>query len=187
MNKHFQNFVLKTTGATAIRSQEVIQTLWSGYGEIVRVELIGSNLNSVVVKYIVFPSRFDHPRGWNTDHSHARKIKSYDVEMHWYRDWSIRCSTVCRVAQCYATMEAENERIILLEDLDAVGFPIRRSTLDSAGVKLCLRWLAHFHATFMSEKPEGLWQTGTYWHLATRPDEWAAMAESDLKQVATEI
>lgn len=187
MNKHFQNFVLNSTGATTIHSQEVIQTLWSGYGEIVRVELAGSDLKSVVLKYIVLPSQADHPRGWNTDHSHARKIKSYDVEMHWYRDWSVRCDTVCRVAQCYATMEAQNKRIIILEDLDAVGFPIRRSTLGKTGVKLCLRWLAHFHANFMDAKPEGLWKMGTYWHLATRADEWAAMPESDLKQAAAEI
>ena len=41
MNKHFQDFVLSSTGATAITSQQVIQTLWSGYGEIVRLGLAG--------------------------------------------------------------------------------------------------------------------------------------------------
>ncbi len=187
MNKHFQNFVLKTTGATAIRSQELIQTLWSSYGEIVRVKLTGSNLNYVVVKYIVLPSEYNHPRGWNTDHAHARKIKSYDVEMYWYRNWGARCGNTCRIAQCYTATKIENERIIVLEDLDTMGFSVRRSTLDQAEVKLCLSWLAHFHATFMNEKPEGLWKTGTYWHLATRPDEWAAMAEGDLKQAAIKI
>jgi hypothetical protein len=187
MNKHFQDFVLNTTGSIAITSQHVIQILWSGYGEIVRVELAGSDLKSVVLKYIIFPSESVHPRGWNTDLSHARKLKSYDVEMHWYRDWSGQCEQACRVAKCYAATSAADERVIVLEDLDAAGFPVRRSSLDMDGVKLCLNWLANFHASFMGVRPEGLWQTGTYWHLETRPDELAAMEDGDLKQAAPEI
>ncbi len=187
MNKHFQDFVLNTTGATAITSQQVIQTLWSGYGEVVRVELVGSDLKSVVLKYIVFPSEADHSRGWNTDFAHARKIKSYDVEMHWYRDWSNQCGEACRVASCYAATEVSDERVIMLQDLDAAGFPIRKSSLDISEVKLCLSWLANFHATFMGVKPDGLWQTGTYWHLETRPDELAAMEEGNLKQAAVGV
>lgn len=187
MNKHFQDFVLSSTGATAITSQLVIQTLWSGYGEIVRLGLVGSELASVVLKYIALPSEAVHPRGWNTDRSHARKIKSYAVEMHWYRDWSERCGEACRVARCYAATSAADESVIVLEDLDAAGFPLRKSELDMDGVKLCLRWLASFHARFMGGRPEGLWQTGSYWHLETRPDELAAMTEGDLKNYAVAI
>ncbi len=187
MNKYFQDLVLNSTGATAITSQQVIQTLWSGYGEIVRVRLVGSGLESVVVKYISLPSEAAHPRGWNTDRSHARKIKSYDVEMHWYRDWSEQCNEVCRVARCYATTSEADESVIVLEDLDAAGFTLRKSELDMEEVKLCLRWLASFHARFMGVKPDGLWQTGTYWHLETRSDELAAMAEGDLKNYAEAI
>ncbi len=187
MNKHFQDFVLHSTRASAISSQHVIQTLWSGYGEVVRVELVGTDLSSAVLKYIVLPSEAVHPRGWNTDRSHARKIKSYAVEMHWYRDWSERCGQRCRVAQCYAATAAVDESVIVLEDLNAAGFPQRKSDLDRQGVKLCLSWLANFHATFMGARPEGLWQTGTYWHLETRPDELAAMAEGDLKKAAAEL
>ena len=179
--------MLNATGATALISQEVIQTLWSGYGEVVRVALAGSDLNSVVLKYISLPSEAVHPRGWNTELSHARKINSYAVEMHWYRDWSDQCSEACRVASCYASTSAANESVIILEDLHAVGFSQRMSELDMGGVKLCLRWLANFHATFMGVKPEGLWQTGTYWHLETRPDELAAMAEGDIKNAAAEL
>ncbi|HHJ80392.1 MAG TPA: DUF1679 domain-containing protein [Candidatus Tenderia electrophaga] len=187
MNKQIRDFVLEVTGASAISSQQVIQTLWSGYGEIVRTELVDSELKSVVLKYIVLPSETNHPRGWNTNLSHARKIKSYAVEMHWYRDWSQRCGQACRVAHCYATTAAADESVIVLEDLNAAGFPLRKSDLNMAEVKLCLNWLANFHATFMAEKPDGLWQTGTYWHLETRPDEWAAMAEGDLKNAAAQL
>lgn len=187
MNKHLQDLVLSSTGASAITSQQVIQTLWSGYGEILRVDLAGSKLSSAVLKYIVLPAEANHPRGWNTDRSHARKIKSYDVESHWYRDWSRRCDATCRVTECYAVSSAASEQVIILEDLDAAGFPIRQTTLDMNGVKLCLHWLANFHATFMNDEPVGLWHTGTYWHLETRSDELAAMAEGSLKQAAHKI
>lgn len=187
MNKHFQDFVLETMGAKAITSQEVIQSLWSGYGQIVRVGLAGATLKSVVVKYIQFPTESNHPRGWNTELSHTRKMNSYDIEMHWYRDWSSRCNKACRVAKCYAARGMADERIIILEDLDAAGFSVRKTDLDMAEVKLCLRWLANFHACFMNEKPSGLWQTGTYWHLETRPDEWASMVEGELKNAAADI
>ena len=48
-------------------------------------------------------------------------------------------------------------------------------------------WLAHFHATFMGETPDGLWEVGSYWHLDTRPDELEALDDVHLKQAAGEI
>ncbi len=78
---------------------------------------------------------------------------------------------MCRVPSCLAAEPFENEVLILLEDLDAVGFEHRRSKANLDEMHACLAWLANFHATFMDEKPEGLWPTGTYWHLETRPDE----------------
>lgn len=78
MNKHFQATILKATGATALFEIEVIQNLWSGYGEIVRYGLIGGTINSVVAKHVRLPKQTKHPRGWDSDLSHQRKIKSYD-------------------------------------------------------------------------------------------------------------
>jgi aminoglycoside phosphotransferase (APT) family kinase protein len=51
-------------------------------------------------------------------------------------------------------------------------------------MRLCLRWLAAFHATFLGERPRGLWKVGTYWHLATRPDELEAMDDGALQWAA---
>jgi len=45
-------------------------------------------------------------------------------------------------------------------------------------------WLANFHAAFMGEQPAELWTIGTYWHLATRPDEFDALDDSPLKAAA---
>jgi hypothetical protein len=189
LNAQLQKIVLDVMSAKAIQDVEHIQTLWSGYGEIVRVRLTGSLIDTVIVKYIVLAEEGNsrHPRGWNTQTSHLRKLKSYEVENHWYRDWSAQCDAACRVAHCYAARQLGDERIIILEDLDAAGFPRRFSNLDMAGVKKCLSWLANFHARFMGVVPTGLWGVGTYWHLQTRRDEWAAMEEGALKDAAAPI
>ena len=49
---------------------------------------------------------------------------------------------------------------------------------------LCLGWLAAFHARFLGVAPDGLWRTGTYWHLATRLDELAAIDDDALREAA---
>jgi thiamine kinase-like enzyme len=36
----------------------------------------------------------------------------------------------------------------------------------------------------LGEKPDGLWNIGTYWHLATRPQELAALNDQKLKEAA---
>ncbi|MFT5881016.1 MAG: thiamine kinase-like enzyme, partial [Moritella sp.] len=43
---------------------------------------------------------------------------------------------------------------------------------------------AYFHAQHMAMDPTGLWDRGSYWHLATRPDELAALTDPALKQAA---
>ncbi|MDX8382670.1 MAG: choline kinase, partial [Ghiorsea sp.] len=91
MNQAIEAFILSVTGANHVQRSEVIQSLWSGYGEVVRFALQGCDVPSVVVKHIRFPNVQNHPRGWNTGRSHARKVKSYQVEMAWYADLSQRC------------------------------------------------------------------------------------------------
>jgi len=39
----------------------------------------------------------------------------------------------------------------------------------------------------MDTTPDGLWATGTYWHLATRPDEFDALDDGPLKSSAAII
>jgi hypothetical protein len=179
--------IIEATECQSIDRIEVIQELWSGYGEILRVHLSGGKLNSVIVKNIAQPASFNHPRGWNTETSNARKIKSYEVETRWYRFFSDKTHDLCRVPQFIDFWESGSERFILLEDLNDAGFPLRKSSLTLQEVEACLRWLANFHGTFLNVVPKDLWEVGTYWHLDTRPDEFDKMGQSDLKQAAHKI
>jgi len=184
VRKQDQQLILEQTEGAEISKIERIQELWSGYGSIFRVHLAGGKYSSVILKHIAIPDQSQHPRGWNTETSNARKIKSYEVETNWYRLYNDQCDNNCRIPQFLSFWEREGERFILLEDLNEAGFPKRKSHLSMDEVNACLRWLSHFHATFLNVEPKGLWKTGTYWHLKTRPDELKKMGESELKRKA---
>jgi len=186
MNNVF-NIILKATGAKTAFHMEVIQRLWSGYGEIVRYGLTDCDRQSVIVKHVKLAGQGKHPRGWNTDLSHRRKRRSYQIETAWYANWSSRCDDVCRVPRCLAFEALDDEVLIILEDLNVAGFSERRSFVNGKEILACLNWLANFHATFMGEQPEDLWPTGTYWHLETRPDELQALNDAELKSAAVAI
>ncbi|TNE45343.1 MAG: DUF1679 domain-containing protein [Deltaproteobacteria bacterium] len=187
MSFDWEEFVLQQMGAASLTKGATLQTLWSGYGSLFRVELDGGKAPTAIVKHIVLPEESKHPRGWNTNLSHRRKERSYEVETSWYQSWSERCDEACRVPRCFGAIEQGQERVILLEDLDAAGFSGRSMSLSLSNVGVGLRWLAHFHACFLNESPEGLWPIGTYWHLDTRPDEWDVMEDSPLKDAAKNI
>ena len=87
MKPNFQNYILQATGAESLYHIEDIQSLWSDYGKIMRYGLRCPDCERVVVKHVKLPDSHHHPRGWNTDRSHQRKIRSYQVETAWYRDW----------------------------------------------------------------------------------------------------
>jgi hypothetical protein len=187
MHKDFPGIIKQATGASHIELIEVIQELWSGYGTIRRYRLTGADRERVVVKHVHFSVQGDHPRGWNTNRSHMRKLHSYEVESTWYANWSDRCNEACPVPHCLALDARGKETLMVLEDLDEVGFSERRENVDESELLACLHWLANFHATFMGCKPDGLWEQGTYWHLATRPDELEALTDLPLKQAAKAI
>ena len=182
-----ESVVLQVSDARAIVDTQIVQSLWSGYGQILRCRLEGGSQPSAIVKHVRWPDQRKHPRGWNSDRSHERKLQSYRVETTWYDRYSQRCSDACRVPRCLALTTQADEVIIVLEDLDASGFAGRRQQVGEAELDACLSWLAGFHATFLGERPDGLWATGTYWHLATRPDELDALEDGPLKAAAGTI
>ena len=182
--------VLRATGARAILQAHNVQGLWGGYGQLIRCWLDGDAEAvpaSVIVKHVRWPDQGDHPYGWNSDRSHERKLRSYQVESAWYERYAQRCSAASRVAACLGIEAHDAAVIIVLEDLDASGFERRCHEASAVEIDACLAWLANFHATFMGERPEGLWPTGTYWHLATRPDEFDALEDGPLKAAAVTI
>lgn len=184
MNSDFKRYLLELIGSSDCEEVEVIQSLWSGYGKISRYRVDGNG--TLVVKCISLQAQAHHPRGWNTDIGHQRKVRSYEVETNWYENWSERCTEQCRIPKFMGSFKQGAEQWIVLEDLD-LEFPKRRSAIDLAEVKTVLSWLTHFHATFMGCTPDGLWEVGTYWHLATRPDELEKMQHAELKAKAHAI
>lgn len=190
MNSNFKQLITEACKAQHIQEVEVIQELWSGYGQIIRYRVEGSSipgLNSVIVKNVRLPKQTKHPRGWNTDLSHERKVHSYEVETQWYKHWNDKCDDACRTPHCLELAQEGDEVLMVMEDLDDSGFSERRSSVSMDDIKICLSWLANFHATFLNKKPEGLWKSGTYWHLQTRPDELEELDDVALKNTADAI
>ncbi len=180
-------FVLEVTQAKGLRNLGVVQSLWSGYGSIDRIGLEGAKASSVIVKHVQ-PGAGGHPRGWNTDLSHQRKLKSYQVETHWYERQRERAEPcLARIPQCLGTKTDGDEVLLVLEDLDDAGFAGRRGSVNQTEWQACVRWLASFHAQYLGEDSKGLWQSGTYWHLETRPDELEELDDLPLKNAAAAI
>ena len=144
-------------------------------------------MGSIIIKHVRPPESVRHPRGWNSERSHLRKLKSYQVESAWYREWSHLCGTGCRVPDCYALNTEGPDSFIALEDLDASGFSTRLPSVAPSELEVCIRWLACFHATFMGAVPTKLWKVGTYWHLDTRPDELERVQDERLRSAARGI
>lgn len=181
MNTHFKDIILRSTGAQDLTIKEQVQDLWSGYGKILRIALHGANIKSAIIKHVQIPTQSNHPRGWNTTLSHQRKLKSYQVEMYWYKHYSKK--STARLPICYAQQHGR-EMLIILEDLDASGFSERKQVVSWTEIESGLKWLAQFHASYLGVEPKGLWQVGTYWHLDTRPQELSALKDEELKAAA---
>lgn len=152
MDRAATDFVNGATGSAIVRSRHV-QSLWGGYGELSRVELASGE--SVILKDVRPPAHGDDAR------SHARKCRSYDVECAFYRDYASRTDDACRVPRPIAVRATAGRWLLLLEDLDAAGFPGRKSGRHARDLGACIDWLAAFHARFVGERPVGLWESGT--------------------------
>ncbi|NNF35364.1 MAG: DUF1679 domain-containing protein [Saprospiraceae bacterium] len=182
MNEYFKSIILERTEASSVIGKELIQELWSGYGKIMRVSLENARVKSVVVKHVQVPDDNNHPRGWNTDIGHQRKLKSYQVETTWYKYYSKQ--STARLPYCIAVESQNNEVLMVLEDLDVAGYPLRKRFVSWEEISSCLAWLAKFHASYLGKAPAGLWDIGTYWHLDTRPQELMSLEDQQLRAAA---
>jgi len=188
ISKQLETRLLTATNSKAITNFELIQGVWGGYGQLLRVYLSAGSVNSVVVKVVNKPKPSDHPKGWNSDLSHQRKLFSYQVESHWYAQYaSLQHTRNCYLPKCLFTDISDTQHCLVLEDLHASGFPVSKQTCTVEEAKTCLNWLAEFHVLHLQRKPQGLWPIGSYWHLDTRPDEFENLTDTSLKKAAYKI
>ena len=169
-----------------IDKKETIQRLWGGYGEIVRYNVNGQyrheqpmqRINSIILKN-VRPPALQNGRD-NEDISHLRKLRSYQVETHFYEVYALKILENedlfqknkindpydlfhPRIPRLLANMSTSDidenpstNTLILLEDLDVAGYP-ERLGYGSDGdleerVMPIVQWLARFHGTFLLNK-----------------------------------
>lgn len=188
----------------AVEYKETLQDLWSGYGEISRY--YSPKLSaSVIAKSVNPPQQVNHPRGWHSDVGHQRKLTSYKIEANFYQHYAKYCHQGCYVPQVIAFYQADENtqanlkaqtkqpsqskeqsenQILVMEDLAHLGFNDNESTLGIEDIRAVIAWLANFHALFLQHKADDLWPIGTYWHLATRQDEYQTMLDGPLKKAA---
>jgi hypothetical protein len=121
------------------------------------------------------------------DISHKRKKRSYEVEIEFYKKWNPLLDDNCVTPKLLAHEILKDEMLLVLEDLDSAGYPLRKDYLEWDESLLVIEWLANFHATFMGFNPDGLWKNGTYWHLDTRLDELKRTNDKNLKIAAHKI
>ena len=176
---HFINRLIELTKSTEIEHAEIIQPLWNNYGTLSRINLVGSKeYPSVIVKHITPPKNQQHPRGFATNQSKERKLKSYKVESAWYEHYNQHLTQrSCPTPQSLGVFNYNEETFIVMEDLRHRGFTEVLYTLEWTQIKRVLAWLAALHAPFINTEPRDLWKCGTYWHLDTRPDELANIKE----------
>jgi hypothetical protein len=179
--------IRRVTGALHVELTERLQSLWGGYGELYRVQLSGTRIESAIVKSVTPPAERELARDPAQLRSHRRKLRSYSVELAFYQGFAQSCDAVCRVPEFLSGEAREGRFLFVLEDLDQAGYSARRTHCTPLEIKACLAWLAAFHARFVGVEPAGLWKVGCYWHLATRPDELARLNSAELRRVAASI
>ena len=186
-----KQFLFQQVNASAIVTVKTLQSVWGGHGQLLRLWTDSPDHPSVVLKNIQIDDAANHPRGWNTQTSIARKIKSYQIECNWYEHYANHCPTDCRIPHSLGVLRRTNGYAIIMEDL-CQAYPLTLDTLEPDGIRLCLVWLANFHAHYLgrqnqSKRTHPLWPIGTYWHLATRQDEYHSMPKGALKSAASAI
>lgn len=198
INPSFISWLEESCQADAVETS-LIQTLWSGYGACFRATLQPTGNSHLVaplfavVKCAVTPSTQEHPRGWNGDAGHRRKLRSFAIENSFYQYVQPFTNERCKTPRCIASARDVDSTLLVMEDLGKLGFTQTTLRLSVAQAETVLTWLAHFHSGFVNTMPYfhtkniSLWDTGTYWHLETREDEFQAMPPSPLKNNAGKI
>lgn len=159
-----------------IQRSSTMGSLWAGYGRILHLE--NDEGDSYIAKIV------EPPEGSGV--SHNRKLKSYQVEAVFYTKAapSLLRNDTAKIAWPHFVKDSlvsvkpgRHAMVLVLSDLREE-FPSRHSNFNLPHAKAALSWLAAFHAAFWlptTPRVEGVWEEGTYWHLATRLEEWEDM------------
>ena len=207
------NVVLKDEKDVSIQSvsrEDVIQTLWAGYGTVSCVDVRFNcsvnegeeeeeRIHSIIIKRVDAPSC-----GSSDSISHIRKIRSYEVEHFFYQyvvphyaDENWKVPNPYSIQRMNTNM---SKFTFIMENLQPQYSDDEGSSLNTrAKVEAALRWLASFHATFWEQSDvlskctcntntssngganvDVLWECGGYWHLDTRWDEYDCMTDGTL-------
>lgn len=86
-----------------VRSPTLIQSLWSGYGACFRATLFDktdSTLIPVVAKCVQPSLEVSHPKGWQSNTSHLRKCRSFEVEHYFYTQLQPCTNADCLTPTC---------------------------------------------------------------------------------------
>ncbi|MBD3584786.1 DUF1679 domain-containing protein [Salinimonas sp. HHU 13199] len=186
----FKAWVSEQLDDPDVHAFSLLQRLWSGYGQCFRFFSPKYNC-SLVAKAVKPPDILSHPKGWNNNDSHQRKLTSYQIERTFYSQF--RARLMLPAPELITEDKRGDAMLLIMTDLDSQGFDQRYETLNIDQASLVLRYLAGFHATFLFSREDivtqaqGLWPRGTYWHLDTRQHEFSAMADGFLKHSAHRI
>jgi aminoglycoside phosphotransferase (APT) family kinase protein len=182
-----RKLLIACQGDREITAVQTVQSLWSDYGQLLRVSFASGEPDSVIVKYVRPPDAVSHPRGWSSTTGDQRKRRSYQVEAAWYQHHAVTLPPACRVpASLGVEVDETGSLTLIMEDLEPE-FPHRLAQLDPDSTLPCLDWLAALHASQLQVSAPDLWPIGCYWHLGTRADELAAMADGPLKRAASTL
>jgi hypothetical protein len=165
----------------SIELRELVQELWGGNenGGLFRLASRRTGKTFICKWYNLVGQEV------SGDEGKMRKLRSYRVERQFYE----QLPPLPRMPHLMLAQESW----VVLEDLCGE-FPERRAELSmseaegKAQVFLCLQWLASLHQQFLGKErsfPAGLWEVGSYWHLATRLKELDNLPDNgDLKRYA---
>lgn len=183
LNKPIERLIRRGTGAIEILDVEVIQEVWGGNGEVLRVQLSGAP--QVVVKKILMPAGAKKKK--RKDKGLERTLLSYDNELSFYENYASRLPTSSRTPQFFAGQRLEDSWVFVLEDLGESGFFPLGKGANADQIRAALRWLAGLHASFLGQPSPDLWKAGSYWNLASREAERSKMVQPRLKGAADSL